>query len=173
MRQSLFEDAKGVDAQATNPLDGPSNARKKPPPGFAGAGYGGWRLAEATGPVEFPQQPALKFVEILEAGGDSEVIEDQILAAVFSGLANSTFGKELERGLGGKHFLRAEVEAQGRDRGFKSRRCVFDHSPPFGDDGNYEAAVSISGKKMWPRFGVSKQAARGREEAYRAGGDRT
>lgn len=120
MRQATFEDSKGVAAQAANALDGPSNAREKPTTGFAGAGYGGWRLAETTGPVEFPQQPALQFVEILQASGDGEIIEDQILTPVFSGLANSTFGKELERGLGGKHFLRAEVEAQGRNRGLKS-----------------------------------------------------
>ncbi len=120
MRQSVFEDAKGVAAQATNPLDGPADERKKPPAGFAGAGNGGWRLAETPGPVKFPQQPALELVEILKAGCDGEVVEDQILAPVFSGRANPTFGKELERGLGGKHFLRAEVEAQGRDRGLKS-----------------------------------------------------
>lgn len=119
MRQSTFEDPKGVAAQAANPLDGPADARKKPAAGFAGEGYGGWWLAETTGPVEFPQQPALELVEILKASGDSEVIEDQILAAVFSGCANSTFRKELERGLGGKHFLRAEVEAQGRNCGLK------------------------------------------------------
>ena len=66
VRQATFEDSKGVAAQAANALDGPSNAREKPTTGFAGAGYGGWRLAETTGPVEFPQQPALQFVEILQ-----------------------------------------------------------------------------------------------------------
>jgi len=71
VRQATFEDLKGVAAQAANALDGPADARKKPPTGFAGAGYGGWRLAETTGPVKLSQQPALELVEILKASGDS------------------------------------------------------------------------------------------------------
>ncbi len=82
--------------EAAHPLDGPADAGKDSPACFAGTGDGGLGLAEAAWPVDFPQQPAFEFVELLQAGGDGQKVKQQVVMGVGGSGRDAAFGVETE-----------------------------------------------------------------------------